>query len=560
MALASVSLAGTTVTLLPGDPGTGSGSSNGVNISALNNGTLNVEGSTVEIKSIAGVTAASSATFNVYDGGNLTFNGGLVNLAAISSTTINIADGTVNMNAGGLGLAGLNNLLSETTINFQGGVGAFNFDGPTLSVLGSYSFNVTGMGLGDSVGVDGATFSSFSAGSATSGTLVLTVPGAISPLLDTTVTINMSAVDPSLIAALSANPNSVFVDGTLTVVCLLRGTHVLTPEGEVRVESLTPGDLVMTQVGEDLVPAPVKWIGTRAIDLSRHAQPEGLRPIRISAGALGENVPHRDLLVSRDHCMFIDGKLVEAHWLVNGSTITVDTSINQVEYFHVELDRHSLLIAEGAPTESYLETGNRHLFSNAKVTTLRPVFGLRSASEPSCFPLMTERKELLDLAARLVARAESLGWHRTRDARVHLRVDGQVLLPKAKEGRVLRFTLPAGVRSVELHSTHGVPRAVKSNNLDGRRLGIALAGLHYKQWGKSVVVRPGDTKLGRGFHQPETKDGKGFAWTSGNADITAMVASILITGGELAVEIAEVQTAWLPPSTAPATRKAAKAS
>ena len=74
-------------------------------------------------------------------------------------------------------------------------------------------------------------------------------------------------------------------------------------------------------------------------------------------------MPHRDLVVSVDHGMFVDGVLVQAELLVNGSTIVRERQA-AVIFWHVELDRHAILLAEGAPAESYLDTGNRRQFGN----------------------------------------------------------------------------------------------------------------------------------------------------------------------------------------------------
>ena len=113
------------------------------------------------------------------------------------------------------------------------------------------------------------------------------------------------------------------------------------------------------------VPQTVKWIGHRRIDLTSHPRPETVAPIRIERDAFADNVPHRDLLVSPDHAIFVDGMLICVRQLVNGTTIRPERGWTAVDYYHVELNEHAILLAEGLPAESYLDTGNRGFFANS---------------------------------------------------------------------------------------------------------------------------------------------------------------------------------------------------
>lgn len=145
-----------------------------------------------------------------------------------------------------------------------------------------------------------------------------------------------------------------------TPTCFVSGTRILTERGEVAVEDLREGDRVVTVENEGQTVRQVRWIGHRQIDLAIHPDPEMMSPIRIRCDAIGENIPHRDLLVSADHAIFIDGKLIPARMLVNGTTIVKETCARKVHYFHIELDQHSVLFAEGLTAESYLDTGTVH--------------------------------------------------------------------------------------------------------------------------------------------------------------------------------------------------------
>jgi Hint domain len=148
---------------------------------------------------------------------------------------------------------------------------------------------------------------------------------------------------------------------TYTFTCFLTGTNITTPNGETAVEDLQIGDLVLTTNDSAL---PVRWIGITTVS-TRFADPLRGMPIRIRAGALANNVPKRDLLVSPDHAIFIDDILVHAGALVNGVSISRETDMPETfKYYHVELEDHSLIFAEGAPVETFVDNVDRMAFDN----------------------------------------------------------------------------------------------------------------------------------------------------------------------------------------------------
>ncbi len=143
-------------------------------------------------------------------------------------------------------------------------------------------------------------------------------------------------------------------------LCFYPGTRIATPEGEVLVEALRAGELVLTANGAK----PVRWVGQSHVH-TRFADPLRSLPIRIKAGALGDGLPVRDLLLSPDHAVFIDGILVQAGALVNGSSIVREQDVpEQFTYYHVELATHELLLAEGGQAESFVDNVDRVHFHN----------------------------------------------------------------------------------------------------------------------------------------------------------------------------------------------------
>ncbi len=143
-------------------------------------------------------------------------------------------------------------------------------------------------------------------------------------------------------------------------VCFVAGTRILTPSGEVNVESLKLDDLVLTTDGSA---APVRWIGRQTV-ANTFADEETL-PVRVRAGALDANVPSRDLLISHRHAVLVDGVLVQAGALINGITISRERNApSHFVYYHVELDKHSLILAENTPAETFVDNVDRERFDN----------------------------------------------------------------------------------------------------------------------------------------------------------------------------------------------------
>ncbi len=198
-------------------------------------------------------------------------------------------------------------------------------------------------------------------------------------------------------------------DGSLTLFeapCFARGTRIDTPNGTTAVEDLAPGDHVLLAAGGS---APVRWLGHRRVDLCRHPRPEAARPVRVRAGAFGPGLPRRDLVLSPEHALLLGGVLVPVRVLADGAAVAQE-SPERVTYFHVELDRHGVILAEGLPAESYLDTGNRSGFANGAVTSLHPDFAPGHAAAEPCAPMTLAGPEVE------AARATLRRWSGTQEA------------------------------------------------------------------------------------------------------------------------------------------------
>lgn len=166
------------------------------------------------------------------------------------------------------------------------------------------------------------------------------------------------------ISSATADGNEVSINTTLSslrataVICYAKGTYISTAKGVIPVEKLKVGDLILTVSGKH---EPLKWLGFRTVDCKRHPNQEEAHPVRIAKDAFGLNQPARDLYLSPLHSVYVDGILIPAIDLVNGTTVTQEVR-SKITYFHVELPTHNAIYAEGLTAESYLDDNNRDFF------------------------------------------------------------------------------------------------------------------------------------------------------------------------------------------------------
>ncbi|MFT8309123.1 Hint domain-containing protein [Acetobacter malorum] len=185
-------------------------------------------------------------------------------------------------------------------------------------------------------------------------------------------------------------------DGT---PCYCPGTLIATTRGEVAVEDLQIGDRVVTASGKR---RPIRWIGNRAYSGRFAATNPDVLPVLFRAGSLGQGLPRRDLMVSPLHAMYLDGVLVPAQALVNGVSIVRLQQVDRVDYFHIELKTHDILLAEGAPAESFVDDDSRGMFHNAHEYAERYP-NERKPAVQYCAPRVEEGPQLEVIRQRLNA-------------------------------------------------------------------------------------------------------------------------------------------------------------
>jgi hypothetical protein len=146
--------------------------------------------------------------------------------------------------------------------------------------------------------------------------------------------------------------------------CFVPGTLIETARGEVPIEQLAIGELVMTTNGA----LPIRWVGRRTITKNASAawHPSAL-PVRVARFAINDQTPRRDLYLSQEHSLLIDGFLIPVKHLINNTSISIDrnaqTSEN-IEYFCVELDTHQVIFAEGTAAETFRYSGGEIIWDN----------------------------------------------------------------------------------------------------------------------------------------------------------------------------------------------------
>jgi hypothetical protein len=197
----------------------------------------------------------------------------------------------------------------------------------------------------------------------------------------------MIVLSPALILGQTSLAAAVGFAPPPVVACFVEGTLIETVRGPVAVQNLAEGDMLLGPGGEQ---HRLKWIGWRQVEIAEIAHPASALPVRIRAGALGPSLPRLTLMLSPDHAIYLDGVLTPVFKLIDGDAIA-QVRVERLVYYHLECDRHVILVAHGLATESYLDVDGRIGFTNAPA-------GVTARTRPD----YTE-SDLADLRARLAA-------------------------------------------------------------------------------------------------------------------------------------------------------------
>ncbi len=269
---------------------------------------------------------------------------------------------------------------SEVDVRFAADSGELLLDD-----IAGFAGTIAAMQAGDRFVIAGGTLSGLSVSNGNTLTMFDAGAGA-----------GISGMDQLVFASAVTSAEFAIVNGdTVQMACFAAGTLIETGHGPVPVQNLAVGDTVQTLPGSI---ERIVWVGSRTVDCRRHQHPETVWPVCIERGAFGENVPLRDLFISPDHAIYTDGVLIPAKLLINGSTIR-QIQVDRIVYHHVELEQHDIILAEGLAAETYLDVGDRHLFSGNPMTASYPDRPARLWEMAGCAPLVLTG-ELLRAARR----------------------------------------------------------------------------------------------------------------------------------------------------------------
>ena len=310
-------------------------------------------------------------------------------------------------------------------------------------------------------------------------------------------------------------------------VCFLAGALIATPDGERLVETLRVGERVVTVTGESKA---IVWVGSGRVRLP----PWSVKPVIVRAGALADGLPRRDLRLTEGHSLLLDGMLVPVSSLVNSRSILWDTEAVEAEYYHIEVEGHDVILAEGAPAETYRNDGNREYFlagvagSDHRQTSANEV--------PPYAPIVTEGPEVDRVWRRLSDRAGRVPTGGEAD--IHLLVDGRRVDPDETSGTRYRFSLGEAPREIRLASATFRPVDIGTVR-DNRTLGLAVRGLRLR-WdeGRTTFIEHCSPSLLEGWHGDEPE----FRWTRGDARIPLVAAG----RGGIIIEVDVAMTGEYP--------------
>ncbi len=311
-------------------------------------------------------------------------SGGTADAAMITGS------GTVDLLSGGVVSGGISFFTSSGGFLVVTGTG-----GGLVGSGGQATQTIGGFAQGDTIDLTALASGSVTSLSFNSGTDILTIDNSAGASL----TLKFDGLATGASFSYSADGTG----GTDVVVCYYPGTGIRTPAGDVPVERLCIGDSVMLADGRVL---PVRWIGRNTVS-TRFADPLRVLPIRIRAGALGENRPERDLLVSPQHAVLVEDILIQAGALVNGLSVLREAQVPETfVYYHVEVSEHALILAEGLPAESFVDNVHRSVFDNW--AEHEALYGQAPITELPYPRAQSHRQVPRKIAAALMARAMTL--------------------------------------------------------------------------------------------------------------------------------------------------------
>ncbi|GCD55168.1 hypothetical protein NBRC3222_0505 [Acetobacter pasteurianus NBRC 3222] len=308
------------------------------------------------------------------------------------------------------------------------------------------------------------------------------------------------------------------------VPCFLAGTEISVNGATRKVEDLAVGDRIDVLVNGKTEQKTVTWVG-KSTSVAAPFLPLDMAgyPVRIVKDALAEGVPFKDMLITPEHCLYLNGCFVPARMLVNGQSIFYDQSFTSYDYYHVETEDHAIITADGVLTESYLDTGNRRSFrQNGDVVAMPRTRNL--TWDDAAAPLNVSRAFVEPLFQQFCARAQGMGLPLrteapvvTHESNLYLTAgNGRVIRPLRTEKNHTLFMIPAGIETVYIHSNISRRNEAIGPFVDDRRtLGVLVgnASICHGNTTRTLTSYLHDEDLA-GWNNVEFYP---MRWTAGNA-------------------------------------------
>ncbi|MBV9860385.1 MAG: Hint domain-containing protein, partial [Alphaproteobacteria bacterium] len=506
-------------------------------------GTITLAGGTLTAASLTinagGQLSGYGTVTDPVNNGTMTASGGLLDITSpVTGTgTLDIAPtgtlelgSTVNGNTVDfLGNPNTGTLEIDDLASNPGGVQTQDFNAP---IAGFASGEIIAIGTSHLGNGNALTSASPGAYNATTNTTPLVLYDLITPVATLTLDGNYSGHA----FALAPNPQNPSYDEAQEIPCFCTGTMILTPSGEVPVESLRVGDPVVTWNG---AARPITWIGQgRTLVTAKNRIYAA--PVILRRDALAPGVPHRDLRVTAGHGICLDGVLIPAGLLVNGRTILRDERDQVVEFYHVELADQDILLADGAPAESYRDDNNRGAFEEPVFhNATGPAFAGIGAAPYA--PALSDGPQVQHAWRRLAERAGAPSAETlTEEADLHLladgeRVEGERIGGEGPAEAVYCFRLERLPAELRIASRRAVPAELGLGR-DWRALGVGLRRIVLRQPGAAIDIAYDAALLDRGFHAAEPE--AGLRWTDGDGLIPGAAYAVLDGPFEVQVEVA----------------------
>ncbi|WP_291363779.1 Hint domain-containing protein [Acetobacter sp. UBA5411] len=467
------------------------------------------------------IVSAGTASYDTISSGGTE----KVQFGASAAAETVLSGATVVVSSGGSTLS--NTLSGGTEVVLSGGVAQWQkvLSGGTLVLSNGASATNVSLASGGKIDFRALDYTSDVSASINSASNILTVSAG-----GKTTTVSLSDTYGDGPVTVTADEDG----GVEVETCFLPDTLIRTPSGDVPVQSLRQGDLVLTydwQNDRD-VPQPLTWAGSQSARVRAGLlDDEAGYPVRILKDAIAPGQPYKDLLVTAEHCLFLKDSFIPARMLVNDRSIFYDRTLISYAYYHIETAEHSVVRADGLLTESYLDTGNRRNFTQNGSVVSFPAARGKSWENDAAAPLTVSCDKVEPVFRMIEARAEANGLTLrsarpavTHDPDLHLRAENGMFIPVfRREGDWFLFMIPAGVDRIYLKSRAARPADVAGPFVDDRRwLGVLVGEIMVQdaEAMKPLVTHHQEVDL-PGWHGLSDEPGR---WTDGDAFLSLGMA------------------------------------